>query len=127
MKVYRLHKQLNLWDGPFGRFDERLDPYEDLRDHRSPENQGINHPVWRERQESWKCYHAWSTIHQMWYFLRNPEQDWPLWFEAMYVSILEVKDCYVLPDGQVIFLKEDSSVITTIRSHTALRALAQES
>lgn len=124
MKVYRLHNQLNLWEGPFtqkgmGEYSIRW-----LRDHRGPSQFRAGMPtVWANRID--RCFYAWSTIAQMWMFVEKAER-WEFFFEWMYVSELEVKDYHQLPDGQVMFMSKGASVIKRYTTTSALRAAFEE-
>lgn len=131
MKVYRLHNQLNLWEGPFTQAGINRHAWQFLRQHRGPRDYIKGLPdIWKKRidlyTQTGECYFGWSTLAQMWFFCEDAKH-WEFFFERMYVSELEVEEYAVLPDGQVMFMQKGTSVIKRYTTPHALRAAFEES
>lgn len=127
MRIYRLHEQKDIRRGPYQDWRNEFDVH--AIKHSSPW-------YYRERIERrepgiWKAFSrgaafcAWASATKMRNMLVNPRR-WPDILTDMAVSVIEVENYCILPDGQVLFIWDSAKVVHTITNANELADLAEQ-
>lgn len=127
MRIYRLHEQADIKRGPYQDWSNGFDPeaighnapwfYRSYIEERSP-------VIWIAFTRR-VAFCAWASATKMRNMLVNPRR-WPSILTDMAVSVIEVEDYCILPDGQVLFIWDSAEVVHTITNADELADLAEQ-